>query len=113
MLRPTLVADAAAQVDPARQVLATLLGDGEVQSYLQVNRYDDVLWYNQESFVELMQGLLLTGIVVAAPAPESDLTAMVATIDELLAADAESDYQVEKLLAYGDVDAFSEDVAED
>ncbi|MCO6451711.1 MAG: hypothetical protein J5I90_13080 [Caldilineales bacterium] len=95
-------------------LLHRLLNDSDVQNFLQVNRYGGVLWYNQEAFADLMQGLFLTGIVtnaVAEPDMADDelraqIARLVAMYDEFMAADAQSGYQVEKLLSYwGDSDS--------
>jgi len=38
----------------ACQVLESLLKDNEVQQFLQVNRYNDILWFNNEAFDDLL-----------------------------------------------------------
>jgi len=43
----------ASEPNRAYQVLQSLLRDNEVQRFLQVNRYQDVLWFNGEAFEEL------------------------------------------------------------
>ncbi|RME47131.1 MAG: alpha-amylase, partial [Chloroflexi bacterium] len=54
----------------AYQVLRSLLRDAEVQQFLQVNRYQDVLWFNREAFEQLMGWLLIVAAVDAASQPE-------------------------------------------
>ena len=40
--------------DRAHHVLRSLLQDDEVQQLLRINRYQDVLWFNQEAFEQLL-----------------------------------------------------------
>jgi hypothetical protein len=55
----------------AGPLLERLLQDPDVQGFLQVNRYRDVLWFNKEMFDRLLGWLLLTAaasILAEAPA---------------------------------------------
>jgi len=87
------------------QVLTTLLADREVQAYLQVNRYQGVLWYNAESFRELVAGLRTAAAVdvlaAAARDKEEPLRILLdrsRLLEKLEEASADADYQVEKLV---------------
>ena len=87
----------------AHNVLHNLLRDEEVQRYLQINRHEEILWFNQESFEELCGWLLLVGRLDAEVTQNgSEAVATVATrtavIDHLIAAANQSEFQVEKLL---------------
>jgi glycosidase len=83
----------------ARQVLQTLLADPDVQQYLRINRYREVLWFNQERFEELLDWLmLLAHLDHGMPDPRA-LKGDAAVIAALRQAEAQSGYQVEKLLA--------------
>ncbi|MBM4278993.1 MAG: alpha-amylase, partial [Deltaproteobacteria bacterium] len=42
------------------RVIENLLKDGEVQQFLEVNQYDDILWFNKEAFEEMLWWLMLT-----------------------------------------------------
>ena len=74
-----------------------------------LNRFQDVLWFNQESFEELLWWLFVIALVDLQPAEvegESETSPMVKAIAELYSvvetlakAEADSGYQVEKLLA--------------
>ncbi len=93
----------------AFQSLQGLLRDGLVQRYIGENRYQDTLWFNQESFEELLWWLFTVAMVDLTPAAVetgSKTSPMTQAISELFAmiealakAEAESGYQVEKLLA--------------
>jgi hypothetical protein len=90
---------------PARAVLQRLLEDGDVRRFLQINRYQDVLWFNQESFTELLGWLLLGAEIeahaaVGRPAEEAAdlIAARYAVVRRLRQAGAGSGYRVERLL---------------
>ena len=96
----------AAESKPAYRVLETWLKDDDTRGFLQVNRYQDVLWYNQEAFDQLLALMLLAEVVDAASQPGRAATEVAteirddyAIVETLRKAQAESDYRVEKLLA--------------
>jgi hypothetical protein len=87
-------------------VLEALLRDGDVQQFLQVNRYRDVLWFNKEAFEQLLGWLLVLAVIAAGadrarPLAEAlkDLMDQYGVVRDLQRAGQESEYQVEKLLA--------------
>jgi len=89
----------------AYQVLRTLLQDDEVQLFLQVNRYQGVLWFNREAFARLLWWLLLLAVVEIGadslrPSDEAagEILACYEIVQHLHRAEEKSDYQVEKLL---------------
>jgi glycosidase len=89
----------------AYRILRTWLRDSEVQRYIMVNRYKDVLWFNKEAFERLL-GWFLTMADIDALAdtdlPVPDRQARLAdqrrVVQSLLVAEGKSGYQVEKLL---------------
>ncbi len=97
-------AGAPEELRPAR-VLESLLRDEDVQQFLQVNRYQEVLWFSKETFEQLLGSLFLVATVdLAGRAPEpaerqaESLVSYYRIIEELLRAGQESGYQVERLL---------------
>jgi len=89
----------------AHELVRTLLSDGEVQRFLQVNRYQDVLWFNKEAFEELLRGLLWVGLIrasthlsAAEAAREGD--ACYELLETLRQAAEDSGYRVEELLKW-------------
>ncbi len=85
-------------------ILETLLKDDEVQQFLGVNRYQDVLWFNKEAFEELMWWLLLVAHVGTTPSGTLDKVskqtlAHYDVIRRLGECAAEAGYQVEELLS--------------
>ncbi|MFB3886704.1 MAG: alpha-amylase family glycosyl hydrolase [Thermodesulfobacteriota bacterium] len=87
------------------RVAENLLRDCEVQQFLMVNRYNEILWFNKESFEELLWWLMLVAAVEIGfdplrPASEivkelAECYGMIQTLDE---AKEISQYQVQKLL---------------
>ena len=91
---------------PAYQILESWLRDSEVQGFLQVNRYQDVLWFNQEALEQLLWWMLLVATIVLNAEPDRSTTEMTEEIvqcydiiQQLRQAEQQSEYQVEKLLA--------------
>jgi len=88
----------------AANLLETLLADEDVRAVLNINRYNDVEWYNKEAFELLLWDLLAVAVIdLTAKAAESmsDVAdAIVAVYDVIVAlqaAEAQSEYQVAKL----------------
>ncbi len=89
----------------ALPLLESWLRDDEVQQWLQVNRYQDVLWFNKEAFERLLWWSLWVAVVdlTADPTvkPAEAARQVVAAYDvirKLLRAAQSSGYRVENLL---------------
>ena len=92
--------------NPAYHVLELLLKETEVQQFLQVNRYNDILWLNKEAFEELRWWLFIAaaiGIISEPLRPMSEIMKEIERCNGILQkwekAEKRSEYQVEKLLA--------------
>jgi hypothetical protein len=90
---------------PLNQILEHWLADSDVQRFIGVNRYKDVLWFNQESFEEFTWYMVVTATLVAAAKPEISSSEVVETIlgafeiaGGLQKAEKASAYQVARLL---------------
>ncbi len=87
-----------------RQVLVGWLEDHEVQRFLQINRHQGALWFNQESFEHLlwwMHAIAAVTLSAAHTSPEEVAQHMLAcyqTLAELRHAEESSAFQVERLL---------------
>jgi len=88
-----------------RQILETWLSDDRIQTYLGINRFKDVLWFNQEALEEFAWWMSLVAALDIAGQPRMTNTQMIERIlgayeisQELLAAEEGSGYQVQKLL---------------
>jgi hypothetical protein len=86
--------------------VTALLADSEAQRFLGVNRFDGVLWFNKESFEQLLWWMLWLAVVDAwsdAQRPAGVAVAQVAeryrVVEVLQRAGDASEYRVEKLLA--------------
>ncbi len=110
------------QQEAAVKLLEAWLADSEIQRYLIVHRYQDVLWFNKEAFETFLWWLFVIaaveGIIQASEpsqegTPETaaghdkakqikhakvDLLACYRVIEKLIVAMRNSNYQVEKLL---------------
>ena len=89
----------------AYQVLVSLLKDNEVQQFLQINRYNDILWFNREAFDDLLSWLMILAAVEISSDPQrpanrvaKDLEDLYEMTQKLEEAAKTSGYQVEKLL---------------
>ncbi len=87
-------------------VLESLLNDDAAQQFLRVNRWDGVLWFNQEAFKQLLAVMFACAVVKISAEPRrakatvaKEIFARVATVEKLLRAEAESKFQVDALLA--------------
>ena len=90
----------------AYQVLESLLRDGEVQGFLQINRYQGILWFNKEAFDQLLWWLLLLAMVEISADPQraasevaEEIVACYDIVRKWQRAEKKSGYQVERLLA--------------
>ncbi|MCP4164370.1 MAG: alpha-amylase [Chloroflexi bacterium] len=86
------------------RLLDMLLQDEDVRSFLHVNRYGGILWYNRQAFGELMHGLFAVSVLTQTAGAEDAPAVTAQTIDTLYetivtlrAADEQSQYEVEKL----------------
>jgi glycosidase len=89
----------------AYSVVEGWLRDEEIQRYLQVNRYQDILWFNKEAFNELILWMLAPLMIEWIKSTEIDQEASTlnfhksyAILRRMRQAAEESDYMVEKLL---------------
>jgi hypothetical protein len=91
----------AAEETRAYRVLTSWLEDDDVRRFLQVNRYQDVLWFNQEAFEQLLWWMFVIATVTisADAALEIDnITELYGFVEALQEAEEASGYQVEALL---------------
>ncbi len=88
--------------DRSYKVLRSWLEDDEVQRLLQVNRYQDVLWFNEEAYEQLLWWMMVTATVPLAADDEKTslepIRACYRVIQDLREAKRASGYRVEELL---------------
>jgi glycosidase len=82
-----------------------LLHDREVQQFLQINKFEDKLWYNKESFEILCQWLFIISVIhyssqkeMKAQEVASGIAESYGIVCKWLDTEKKSEYQVEKLL---------------
>ncbi|HMF18562.1 MAG TPA: hypothetical protein VKE98_15230, partial [Gemmataceae bacterium] len=92
--------------DEVHQALESLMKDGEVQQFLGVNRYQDIVWFNGGTLDELLSWLFLMAVVqiCADPLrpgtePAEQIAHYFGTLRSLQEAVQQAEHQVEKLLA--------------
>ncbi len=95
----------ASRENRAYQILTSWLEDEDVRRFLQINRYQDVLWFNQESFKQLLWWMFVSATVTISadmgrsPAEAVEtLAALYNTVETLQRAEEASGYQVDALL---------------
>jgi hypothetical protein len=88
------------------RILEGLLADELVQGFLQVNRYQEILWFNQERFQDLLAWMARSAAVngidrwgINADQTYEQVASSYQVIRKLLKAESNSGYQVEKLLS--------------
>jgi glycosidase len=86
------------------KLLVSIFSEIDAQHYLGVNRYQEILWYDRETFNDLLWWLFVMAVVdaIANQPTEMVIPAILkrfAMIQEIQKASAESNYQVEKLLS--------------
>ncbi len=89
-----------------KQVLEVLLRDGDVQQFLKVNRFQNVLWFNKEAYDELLVWLFVLAVIHVCVGARhltagrrEELLGYYQTIVSLQEIGQASGYQVERLLA--------------
>ena len=95
----------APETERAYRVLESWLKDDDVQRLLQVNRYQDTLWFNKEALERLLWWMMVLAVVRITADPlrsRSETAQEIVThydiIKKLQQAEEESGYQVERLL---------------
>jgi hypothetical protein len=88
----------------ARDVMRCWLGDDDVLRFLQVNRHDDVLWFNKEAFEQLLWSMFAVAAIAISADPSraakiaAEIVACYDVVRALQRAEEASGYQVEALL---------------
>jgi hypothetical protein len=87
------------------QILISWLRDGEVQQFVQLNRYRGVLWFNKEGFDQLLRWMLTLAAVEISADPdlaEGEVAGRIAScydvVERLKEAEEASGYQVVELI---------------
>jgi hypothetical protein len=90
---------------PTAQMLAKWLGAANIQQFLNINRYQDVLWFNQESFDNLLWWLTVLAMLDLSGSENTNATQVYESllgvnqvIDALRKAEVASGFQVQKLI---------------
>ncbi len=94
-----------AKQDKAAHVLQTIMNDSEVQKFIVMNRYNGVLWFNQEAFEKLVDGfgqIALIQILSQTKADSDELAVAIRDMDSIIrkirTAEKKSEFKVEQLM---------------
>ncbi|NQT65340.1 MAG: hypothetical protein HQ554_04085, partial [FCB group bacterium] len=74
-----------------------ILKSPEVKNYLKTNEYDNKLWFNQETFDELIDTLEIVNLISLGDKKSKQIS-FKKLIEKIRKAKEKSDYQVEKLI---------------
>jgi glycosidase len=90
---------------PLITLLESWLSTHEVRTFLNVNRHQDILWFNQEAFEEYLWWMMLLALLESAGDPQATATELIENVlgaheivQKLLKAEKASGYQVDRLL---------------
>ena len=90
---------------PLPQIARAWFSTPEIQDFLQVNRFEGILWYNREAFADFLWWMAVTAFIHCEMNPQctrSDsaetLLGCYSILQRLLKADQSSEFQLEKLL---------------
>ncbi len=86
----------------ARCVLDAWFADDETRQYLQVNRFNEIVWFNKEAFETLVNWMLVVAGVALSSGKrikQKEIVAAHQVVKNLWRAEKKSKYQVDKLLA--------------
>jgi glycosidase len=100
------IAEHASEPRPAYRVAEAWLKDDDVRTFLKVNRFQNVLWYNKESFDQLLGLALMSAILDVEARPDSqpdevagEIASYYKIVQALQQAQAKAEYRVDNLLA--------------
>lgn len=89
-----------------RRVLESFLNDNEVQQLLQINRYQDILWFSKEAFETFLSWMFFTGYISLASKADTEesgdrnriVKKMHSVVRRIYHASLESGYRVDRLM---------------
>jgi len=81
------------------------LTDDQIRSFLEINRHNDVLWFNKEAFENLLWWMMTAAFISSSSDPNTsaskhveDMLICHEIIIKILAQEENSDFQVARLL---------------
>ncbi len=89
----------------ARALMENWLVDDEIRNFLNINRYDDILWFSKEAFETLMWWIMAAGLIDQTARPQTSFSEALEVlfdafemIQTILKSETKSEYQAGKLL---------------
>ena len=90
---------------PLSEIAGIWFSTPEIQAFLQVNRFEDILWYNREAFAAFLWWMTIVAVIECEVNPRctrndsaETLLGCFAIVRGLLKADKKANFQVEQLL---------------
>ncbi len=90
---------------PAHLIMQNWLSDPDIQRFLGVNRFQEILWFSHEAFEELVWWMTTVSVLQVASNPKYTLTHFLETLlgsheiaEKLLAAEKGSEFKVSNLM---------------
>ncbi len=87
------------------EIVEAWLANLDVQDYLQVHRYKEVLWFNKERFDSFLWWMVMLAVLDAVSGPKGSASLVVERllltyrlVEKIQAAEEQSEYQIVKLL---------------
>jgi glycosidase len=87
------------EADQPAELLGLLLSDDAIHHLLQVNRYNDLLWFNKDAFEHLLNALVQLAQLTSDQADPAALQEGQRQVSALQKAAEQAGYQLEKLIA--------------
>ncbi len=88
---------------PAALIIRRMLSNPDIQAYIKLNRYQEVLWFNKEAFESLLWWVMFIAVIEMEPGElnvaQLDQLPVFAVVQQLAQAKDVSEYRVDKLLA--------------
>ena len=89
------------------KILESWISKAEVQAFIKINRFEDVLWFNHESFLELLDWMSVLDLLDSLENLRSTPTKLIEKsliceefIRDYKEAEEKSEYQIQKLLGF-------------
>ena len=88
-------------------ILETWLSSTEIRNFININRHQDILWFNKEAFEEFVWWMMTLAVLERVKQPDASAAMKIERImgaydivQKLIKAEKSSDYQINKLLGY-------------
>ncbi len=92
---------------PLVSILESWLSSNEIRNFININRHQDILWFNKEAFEEFVWWMMTLAVLEQVEQPDESVAMTIERIlgaydivQKFIKAEKSSDYQVNKLLGF-------------